>query len=477
VSRGDERLEPAAEEAAGARDDVAAVSRRHFLAAGAAVAGAAAAGPLADEAAAAKRRKAAKRCGTWRPRRGERALPALGDGGAPTPPARLAELAKEIGGGDALTFLDLAAFDANLAAVTDVARQEGWAIRPALKSFQSAGFVAYALSRLPEPRGMVFHLRVVDELLAVAPPDTDLLMGYPPSPPELERFLATKPPRTPHRMRILVDSLELLEHAARLAPAARRPFEIALQLESGFELSGLRTPQELTQALAIIRDNRLSLSAVMCYDGHAAFRPERSFRQTVKDDAQRRFAAWNEQLRAEGVDPDSIVRNGPASSTYKLWRGAKEPNEISPGAGLLFHGYITEDGHDNDGLQPTLHHAAPVHRITAPRVPITGAPDAQAQGRDGISIKGGAWPNNSGSLSSPVHPPGLENDELSGGGGNNQSNFYAPKGSLRRGDYVVLRPKHAGDAIDYFHALVAVRDGSVRRVWPTLARPAAHVRL
>jgi hypothetical protein len=215
----------------------------------------------------------------------------------------------------------------------------------------------------------------------------------------------------------------------------------------------------------------------MCYDGHAAFRPEREFRESVKSDARRRFAEWIVHLRALGLDPDRLVRNGPASSTYKLWRGAREPNEISPGAGLLFHGYITEDGHDNEGLAPTLHHAAPVHRVTVPHVPLASTPDPQARGRDGISIKGGAWPNNSGSLASPVHPAGLENDELSGGGGNNQSNFYAPKGALKRGDYVVLRPKHAGDAIDYFGALLAVREGTIRRVWPTLKRPGASVTL
>jgi D-serine deaminase-like pyridoxal phosphate-dependent protein len=459
--------------------DGARLNRRGFLATGAAAGAAAAAGALPGDAEAAwvGRRRRRRRRGWRRSPSAPRALPPLGDGGEPTAPARLAELAREAGGGDALTFLDLAAFDANLAIAADVARAEGWAVRPALKSFQSPEFIAYALGRLPEPRGMVFHLRGVDEVLAAAPPGTDLLMGYPPSPPELERFLASDPPGKPHRVRILVDSIELLEHAARLKPAARRPFEIALQLESGFELSGLRTPQELTAALDVIRRSGLELTAVMCYDGHGAFQPDRAFRQTVKDDAQRRFAAWIAQLRAAGVDTDHLVRNGPASSTYKLWRGAKEPNEISPGAGLLFHGYITEDGHDNEGLRPTLHHAAPVHRVTVPYVPLTSAPDPQARDRDGISIKGGAWPNNSGSLASPVHPSGLENDELSGGGGNNQSNFYAPKGALTRGDYVVLRPKHAGDAIDYFDALVAVRDGTIRRVWPTLRRPGGAARM
>ena len=454
------------------------LDRRAFL--GAAAAGAAgaavAAGPISEADAAKRKRRKRK------PRRKKkpaappaRPLPPIGEGGTPTTPAALAAIAARSAQGDAVTFLDLAAFDANLAVVSEVARAEGWAIRPALKSFESPAFIGYALGRLPEPRGMVFHLRGVDEVLAEAPAGTDLMMGYPPSPPELERFLAARPPSKPHRVRILVDSLELLEHAIRLAPSAKRPFEVALQLESGFELSGLRTPAELDAALGRLRASGLPLTAIVCYDGHAAFNPERAFRQTVKDDAQKRFAAWIAQLRAAGVDTDRLVRNGPASSTYKLWRGAKEPNEISPGAALLFHGYITEDGHDNEGLQPTLHHAAPVHRIGPPYVPITGAPDPQAQGRDGVSIKGGAWPNNSGSLASPVHPPGLENDELSGGGGNNQSNFYAPKGALKRGDYVVLRPKHAGDAIDYFDALAAVRDGSVRRVWPTVRRPGGGI--
>ena len=454
------------------------LDRRSFLAAGAAAAGAAAAGPIADAEAAKRRRR--KR----RPKRKKKPaappakpLPPIGDGGQVTAPPVLAALAGRIAAGDAVTFLDLAAFDANLAVVSEVARAEGWAIRPALKSFQSPGFIAYALGRLPEPRGMVFHLRGVDDVLAEAPAGTDLMLGYPPSPPELERFLGTRPPAKRHRVRILVDSLELLDHLVRLAPAAKRPFEVALQLESGFELSGLRTPAELDAALAKLRAAPLPLSAVVCYDGHAAFNGQQAFRQTAKDDAQKRFAAWLAQLRAAGVDVDRLVRNGPASSTYRLWRGAKEPNEISPGAGLLFHGYITEDGHDNEGLQPTLHHAAPVHRVTTPYVPLASVPDPQAQGRDGISIKGGAWPNNSGSLSAPVHPPGLETDDLSGGGGNNQSNFYAPKGQLRRGDYVVLRPKHAGDAIDYFDALVAVREGTVRRVWPTLRRPGGGVSL
>lgn len=441
------------------------LSRRELLASGAATAAAAA---LPGGAAAELARESANR-----PR------PPIGRGGAPTSPATLARVARRIGRGDALTFLDLAAFDNNFRHIVSFAKEQNWAVRPALKSFQSPGFIAYTLRRLPQPRGMVFHLRAVDPILRAAPPGTDLMMGYPPSGPELAHFLRTRPPRGAprHRVRILVDSLELLRELARQAKTSRRPLpiEVALQLESGFYLSGLQTPAELREALRILRANRrrLKLTAVMCYDGHAAAQPPQAFRQVVVDDTRRRFQAWLDQLSAEGkglYDRRTLVRNGPASSTYRLWAGSPQPNEISPGAGLLFHGYITEDGHDNAGLEPTLHHAAPVHRLAGPpRIPITGTP--QPSDKESVSCKGGAWPNNSGSPAAVVHPPGLEEDELSGGRGNNQSNFLAPKGVLRRGDYIVFRPKHAGDAIDYFGGVAAIRNGRVRRYWQTLPRP------
>lgn len=85
-----------------------------------------------------------------------------------------------------------------------------------------------------------------------------------------------------------------------------------------------------------------------------------------------------------------------------------------------------------------------------------------------ISCRGGAWPTSSDTLSDVVFPSGLEADDLSGGRGSNQAHFLAPKGALKRGDSIVFRPRHAGDAVDYFGSLVAVRGGPVVRVWPSL---------
>jgi len=445
------------------------LSRRRFVAASAA-AGAVVAAPLPvpGTAAAAPARVGPK---------------SMGAGGAVTAPEQLAQLSREIANGSPLTFLDLAAFDNNFGVIVGFSRGQGWQVRPALKSFHNSRFIAYTLRRLPQPRGLIFHLRTVDEIMQHAPRGTDLMMGYPPAFDEVAHYLGRARPRRQraHRVRILVDSLELLEHVAALARSTRRalPIDIALQLESGFYLSGFRDAADLRPALELLRTERgrLRLSALLCYDGYASFEASQAFRQRVVDEARRRLAEWMAQLREEAADlydPASFVVNGPGSSTYQLWAGDPHLNEVSPGAAFLFHGYITEDGYDNAGLLPTLHHTSPVHR-KGTGVPLTGVERPLPPDKEEISCKGGAWPTSMGSVSQVVFPSGLEADDLSGGRGNNQAHFLAPRGRLERGDYIVFRPRHAGDGVDHFDALVAVREGRLIRIWDSFARPGARV--
>ena len=78
----------------------------------------------------------------------------IGAGGTPMTMAQLAAMARRLGGGYPILFCDLAAVDQIMATVTGFARRQGWAVRPALKTFRSPEFVAYLLRRLPEPRGL-----------------------------------------------------------------------------------------------------------------------------------------------------------------------------------------------------------------------------------------------------------------------------------------------------------------------------------
>jgi D-serine deaminase-like pyridoxal phosphate-dependent protein len=66
-----------------------------------------------------------------------------------------------------------------------------------------------------------------------------------------------------------------------------------------------------------------------------------------------------------------------------------------------------------------------------------------------------------------VWPTPTSEDELSGGG----DALVVPKGSVKLGDYVLFRPVQTEVAIVKFTEIVAVRDGTVRRRWPTFPRP------
>ena len=106
----------------------------------------------------------------------------FGSGGKPTRNAVLARLAREHGHGEPLMFVDLAAVEQNAKVVVEFARAQRWAVRPALKVFQCPKLCAYIMSLCDEPRGLVFHLRTVHQIMTAAPAGTDLMMGYPPTP-------------------------------------------------------------------------------------------------------------------------------------------------------------------------------------------------------------------------------------------------------------------------------------------------------
>jgi len=403
----------------------------------------------------------------------------LGSGGEPTVPARLAELSVQHGRGVPICFIDLAALDNNIDLMVQQTQARGFALRPAMKLFRTPDLAAYVLSRLPEPLGLIFHLDDMYRQISPAiPMGTDLMTGYPPTVHELADFLRRPP--TPveqqrvSRLRINIDSVALLQHAADLAANANRPLpiDIALEFHSGSGRGGLRTPEEISQAIDILRANRdrLRLAGLICYDGHATFQSSPLFRQTIAQDTQRRYAEYIAQLRAEAsdlADIDNIPHNGPGSSNFKNWDPSGPGNEASPGTAFLFHGYITNDDYDYPNYQPTVFEGAPVQRVTSgnPSVPLeeTAPPNAP---REEIIIKGGGWPDAGGDLPAYIFPEGLMDDDASGGrGGTNASALTAPAGVLKLGDYVVLRAADGAYDVDYFSTVHAVRDGVIRARW------------
>ncbi len=439
------------------------VTRRRFLAAAgvAGVASVAAPGVAAGAAA-------------GRPRVEAERAAALGSGGSPTSRRTLARLAREHGRGEPLMFVDLAAVDRNAKVILGFAARQGWAVRPALKAFQCPRLCAYVLGRLPKPKGLVFHLRQVDQIMAVAPAGTDLLMGYPPTRGELRAHLRSAPPRGQrrHRLTLLASSVELLEDMDRLARSTPRrvPLDVALEFDSGLGRGGLHHPAQISAAIRVLRRarRRLRLRAVVCYDGHATLTGQIAVRRTVAGQAREYYARYLAQLRAEGgdlYDHARLVRNGPASSNYRNWAGSRECNEISPGSAFVYAGYLRT--FDRDGLVPALTQCAPVLKDVGPYPTelVTKVPIPPITGEE-YFLKGSSWPDDGGTQPLFVYPPGVQDNLREGG----RAAVYAPKGSLRTEDYVLMWPNQAGDGIDYFGALNAVRSGRVRDVWPTFTR-------
>ncbi len=433
------------------------VDRREFIATG------------AFAAAGAAGLSAATQSGAAAPPPSLRPKPPLGKGGTPMSLDTLADLARKHGRGEPILFVDLAALDQNLALVTKFAAGQGWNVRPALKSFRSPKLAGYVLRRLPRPLGMVFNLAEVDATIAEAPAGTDLMGGWTPTFGELHEYLATKPPpgQPRHRMRILIDSVPLMELLGREARRTRRrlPIDVALELDVGMGRGGIGDRSEMKACTDILRANRerLRLGAVVGYDGHATLDPTPTYRQTVAAQAQFTYRAHLANLADVGGDlynARELIRNGPGSSNYRNWSGGPI-TEISPGSALLYAGYLAH-GFDPEGLAPGLTAGGPVRRITSdhPSVPVTGTTLPGSTEQEIIV----------GAIAPPaelVHPEGAREDELSGGA----DALVVPKGSVALGDYVLYRPVQLETLIANFDALWAARDGRVRRLWAIPRRP------
>lgn len=435
------------------------LTRRGLLAAAGAAGAAAAIGPAAATAAAPPATVAAR---------------PLGRGGSPTGVRALARLARAHGRGEPLTFVDLAAVDQNAKVIQSFARRQGWAVRPALKAFQSPQLCAYVLRQLPQPRGLVFHLRQVDEIMTAAPAGTDLLMGYPPTRGELRAYLGSRPPRGQrrHRLTILASSVELLEDLERLARSTHRPLplDVALEFDSGLGRGGFHFEPDIAAAIKVLRraKRRLRLRAVLCYDGHATLTGDLGVRQTVAKQAREFYANYLAQLKADGsdlYDARTLIRNGPASANYRNWAGSRECTEISPGSAYMYAGYLQT--FDKEGLARAVTQCAPVLKDVGPYPTelVSKKPLPPITGEEYFLV-GSSWPDGDGNQPEFIHPPGVQDNLREGG----RAAVYAPKGSLSTEDYVLMWPHQSGDGIDVFGAVHVVRNGTLLDVWPTFTR-------
>jgi D-serine deaminase-like pyridoxal phosphate-dependent protein len=406
--------------------------------------------------------------------------PSLGLGGAPMELAAVAGLARQVGRGEPVAIVDLAAVDQNCDALLGFSRDSGIAWRPAFKTLEAADLLAYVVSKLDRPRVMIHHLRTLPQGLARLPAGTDFLMGYPPTLGELEAYLSTPPARDerPHTLRINVDSLALLRALDALSKRSARPLPLEVVLEIEDFRGGVVPGAELGAALQIFRaaKDRLHVGALLSYDTLAAAQGEPNWRATVAQYAQSRIREARAQITAEAadvIDVPKLIVNGPGSANFRNWAGSGTANEFSAGSAVLFANYLDASGYDTTGLHKALYLCAPVLRL--PAHTTGGVPAAVPDGLQLALIKAGGWPTgNNPTLSKLVQPPGLQESSVAGvgygRGANSSGMILAPTGSLQLGDYIVETCQQVMEGQDDFGALQAAREGTVRATWQTLTR-------
>jgi len=399
----------------------------------------------------------------------------LGQGGTPTSMSALAALARRFGQGQPLMFVDLAAVDRNASVIQNFADGQNWNVRPALKAFQCPQLCAYVMRQLPKPRGLVFRLRQVDQIMTAAPAGTDLMMGYPSTGGELRWFLGSRPPsgQRSYTLTILASSLENIEDLAGLARTTPRelPINVALEFDSGEGRGGFVFEPEISEAIKLLRRAKphLRLRATLCYDGWATLTGDENYRLGVAEKASEFYRTYLAQLAEEGgdlYDPKTLIRNGPASSNYQNWAGKPEINEISPGSAYMYAGYLQT--FDHQGLVRAATQCSPVLKDIGPYPSelITQIPQPPFTGHAWYLL-GSAWPDSSGTQPAFIYPPSVEDNTRAGG----RAAIVAPIGALAVDDYVLMWPNQSGEGVDYFGSLHAVRNGRLLDVWPTFQRP------
>jgi hypothetical protein len=289
--------------------------------------------------------------------------------------------------------------------------------------------------------------------------------------------VATRPARgeRAYKLRINVDSLALLQALAGLSKSTARwlPIDVVLEVED-FR-GGIVPGDELARALKMLRaaKDRLRVGALLCYDTLAVADGNQTNRRQWANYAQDRLQAAKRQIADDAgdfVDADGLILNGPGSANYRNWlRGIA--TEFSAGSAVLYANYL-DGGFDTEGLAKALYLCAPVLRQPAHTVFGLSAAPADMQF---TLIKAGGWPTgNNPTLSKIVHPPGLRESSVAGvgygRGANSSGMVLAPKGALTIDDYVVETCQQVMEGQNYFGALHAVREGVVRRVWPTVTR-------
>ena len=368
-----------------------------------------------------------------------------------------------------VAFVDLAAFDANLARLLAPARAHGKSVRLASKSLRCPALIerAIALSDGQIHGLMTFTAR--ETLLWAERGARDLLLGYPLAGPHDAALLVAA-----NRTATAAAMIDCPEHIAWLAAAARgaeRPIPVWLDLDLGWRpLAGVhvgvrrsplrRAEDVVALARQVAAEPGLKLAGLMGYEAHLAGLPDdgqlarwqnpvkRWLKRRSWPDVLARRAAALGALQAAHLLADGIrlACNGGGSGSVDRTVTDASVTEITMGSGLLA-GHLF-DGYRGLELQPALHFALAITRRSSPEIATCAGGGWIASGSAGTDR-----------LPLPVHPCGARLLAVEGAGEVQTPVRLGVGTGAGVGDPVLFRPAKSGELAECFAAYTLLDGG------------------
>ena len=344
--------------------------------------------------------------------------------------------------------------------------------RVVAKSLPSLPLLEAVMKRTDTRRLMVFHQPFLN-LVAEELPRTDVLLGKPMPVAAAARFYDQHIERSfdpARQLQWLVDSASRLRQYRELSTQRQLPMRINLEIDVGLHRGGLRSLEELAEALQLIESEPLlSFSGFMGYEPHVVKMPgivggpSRAFEKAQGE--YRRFVdAAEKQLGRSIAD---LTLNAAGSPTYQLYDSDEPANELAAGSAL-----VKPTDFDLETLadhQPAAFIATPVIKaLDTTKVPglepLAGAMAwLNPNRRRAFFIYGGYW------KALPESPAGLSVNPIYGHSTNQEMLNGSTSIELRPDDWVFLRPTQSEHVFLQFGD-IAVYDGEqITERWPVFA--------
>jgi D-serine deaminase-like pyridoxal phosphate-dependent protein len=376
-----------------------------------------------------------------------------------------------------VAFVDVAAFDRNLARLLLPAGLHAKKVRLATKSLRCPALIERAMQR---SEGLIHGLMTFtarETLLWAERGAADLLLGYPLSGPHDAQLLVQANRLT--RAAAMIDAPQHVKWLADAAQAAQVTLPVWLDLDMGWRplqgthigvrRSPLRTPHDVVAlAQLVVAQPFLELRGLMGYEAHVAGLPDdgrlaswqNPLKRWIKErswpDILVRRGQAVEALRAAGLLPTDgrFSCNGGGSGSVDRTTQDASVTEITIGSGLLV-GHLF-DGYRGLALAPSLHFALAINREPSPGI---------------VTCAGGGWiaSGSAGSdrLPMPIWPPGSTLLPVEGAGEVQTPLLLADGVVANIGDAVIFRPAKSGELAEVFGHYSLLSDGVLGEAVPT----------